>query len=85
MRDLRACLFHASPNGNVIVRRVDILPVDQAVYRRVIEFGVQHRSTPIFYSIFNSRDGKDKDQGYGAETRIRSSEYGENLYTLDEL
>jgi len=75
-------LFGASPEGNVFVDDVDVVPFMEGLSVGVIEFVVEHCSTPVFHSVFEGCNGEDYDYWDGAEAGIRCAEDGEYLQEL---
>jgi hypothetical protein len=54
-------LFDASPEGNVFVNDVDIVPLGERLCACVVEFAVEDSATPVFHCIFECGDGEDDD------------------------
>jgi hypothetical protein len=55
------------------------MPIHKSVCRRIIQLIIKHRSSPIFYSVFESGHSYDDDKGNGADAWIRGTEDWEYL------
>ncbi len=84
--ELIACYNHSgigflepSPQGDIVVRNVDVVPVAQPMHRGVVQFVVEDCPAPIFNRILHCGKEKDDDQWDRAEPRVRITEYWENL------
>ena len=72
-------LFCASPEGNVFVDDVDVVPLMEGFSVGVIEFVVEDCSPPVFHGVFDGCGGEDYDYWDSAEAGIRCAENGEYL------
>ena len=57
------CLFNSPPQGYVIFRRIDIVPIHKPVRGGVVELVIKHRPPPVFNGIFDSSKRDDDNQG----------------------
>ena len=57
------CLFNFPPQGYVIFRRIDIIPIHKPVRRRVVELVIKDGPPPVFNGIFDSGERDDDNQG----------------------
>ena len=57
------CLFNFPPQGYVIFRRVDIVPIHKPVRRRIVELVIKDGPPPVFDSIFDCSKRDDNNQG----------------------
>lgn len=78
-RSSSASFLDPTPQINVVLGRVDIIPFGQAVNWRVIHLVVGDCPTPIFDGIFDSGHDDNHNQRNGIETRIVGTENGEEL------
>ena len=58
---------------------VDILPVDQAMCRRIVQFVVENGSASVLDGVLDGSDDDNDNQRYGAETGVGGTEDGEDL------
>jgi len=72
-------LFGASPEGNVFVDDVDVVPFMEGFSAGVIEFVVEDCSTPVFHGVFEGCCCEDYDYWDGTKAGIRCAENGEYL------
>lgn len=77
--ETRIGLLDASPQRNVVLLHVDIVPSSQTVNGSVIELDIECGSTVVFNCIFDCSNGDDENQGHRAEAWIFTSEDGEEL------
>ena len=57
------CLFDLPPEGYVIFRRIDIVPIHKPVGRRIVELVIKDSPPPVFNGIFDSSKRDDDNQG----------------------
>jgi hypothetical protein len=73
------CFFSASPEGDVFVDDVDVVPVVEGLCAGVVEFVVEDCSAPVFHCVFEACYDEDYDYRNGSEAGIRCAENGEYL------
>ena len=56
-------LFDSPPQGYVIFRRIDIVPIHKPVRRRIVELVIKYSPPPVFNGIFDSSKRDDDNQG----------------------
>ena len=62
-RSSGTCLFNFPPQGYVIFRRIDIVPIHKPVRRRIVELIIKDGPPPVFNGIFDSSKRDNDNQG----------------------
>jgi hypothetical protein len=62
---LGAGLFEFAPGVDDLVGGVDVLPIHQSMYWRVVELVIKDSSSPVLNSILHSGDDNDHNQWHG--------------------
>lgn len=73
------CLLEAAPRGDSVLGGIDVIPVHQAMYGRVVELVIEHRSSIVLDGVLHGGDEDDDNQGNGQQARVGCAKDGEDL------